>query len=73
MGFETDRIREGSDAGRGSSVVGVSIRYDLLLLVEDSCFEIVYFAFDGFLDCENLMVLFHSILTEQLGQIDHLH
>lgn len=73
MGFESYRILEGSYTRRRSSIIGVSIGNDFFLLVKDSCFEIVYFAFDGFLDCEDLMVLFHSILAKQFSQIDHLH
>ena len=73
MGFESYRIREGSDANGRSSVIGVSIGNDFFLLVEDSCFEIVYFALDGFLNCKNLVVLFHSILAKQFSQIDYLH
>lgn len=73
MGLESQVIGEISDRQFYAGCIGVPCCEYLLPFVVDSGLEGMYFALDGFLYCEDLMVLFNPKARDNSSEVDHTY
>lgn len=71
MGLESEAIGEVCDRHFYGTCVGIPNREDLLPFVVDGGLEGLYLAFDGFLYCKDLMVLFYSEARDNCSEVDY--